>query len=183
MLASGKLALSGRGPAHVDRAVDRHARLIHGKLLEHVAAAGGFQRDEASEAVSEEKLRTGGCLHRRQVVALAVDAVVVSLRSAPAAPSALDRDHGETLGELPRECVEVVRHRKRARDDQNARPLADGLVGDLRAIPGNDRIYPSIAAPAHAGSMPRFCASVACGVNSKTRSPPRTRSRARALPA
>src|SRR5215218_1183379 len=72
-----------------------------------------------------EKLRTGGCLHRRQVVALAVDAVVVSLRPALAAPSALDRDHGETLRELARECVEVVRDRKRARDDQNVRPLAN----------------------------------------------------------
>jgi hypothetical protein len=113
------------------------------------AAAGGFERDEASEAVSEEELGAGGRLDRLYVVALAVDAVAVSLWAALAAPSALDRVDGETVGELARELVEIARDCKRARDEQHAWPLPDRLVGDLRAVTGNDGVDPPTANTAH----------------------------------
>jgi hypothetical protein len=73
--------------------------------------------------VSEEESGTCGCLQRCDVLALAVDAVVVSLRAALAPPSALDRVHGETVDELPREGVEVGSDCQRARYDENCGPF------------------------------------------------------------
>ncbi|MBO0803508.1 MAG: hypothetical protein J2P25_10615 [Nocardiopsaceae bacterium] len=136
------LPASPAGPVGWNRPVDRDRRLVDGDRVVGRAAARRPQGHEPAEAVPEDQPGAGGRADRLDVLALAVDAVLVALRAAAAPSAALHQVHGMPSGQERGEGCQAGSRADRSVNDDDRRTVPRAEVFDSGAVCGG--YYPGV---------------------------------------